>query len=80
MIIALINYALQTTSTCHGFQQLPEMNMDDLLYIHGNLHCRFTGNYGVLGVLDRLHDTDKVFRESSRFDKHRLIFSAKALT
>lgn len=29
MIIALINYALQTT--CHGFQQLPEMNMDDLL-------------------------------------------------
>lgn len=73
MIIALINYALQTT--CLGFQQLPEMNN-----IHGYLHCRFTGNYGVLGVLDRLHDTDKVFRESSRFNKHRLIFSAKALT
>lgn len=49
-------------------------------YIHGYFCYRFTGNYGVLGVLDRLHGTDKVFRESSRFKKHRLIFSAKALT
>lgn len=69
MTTALIKYALQTI--CHGFQQLPEC---------GYFCYRFTGNYGVLGVLDRLHGTDKVFRESSRFKKHRLIFSAKALT
>lgn len=41
---------------------------------------RFTGNYGVLGVLDRLHGTDKVFRESSRFRKHRFVFSSRTLT
>lgn len=69
--------AFSVTIIHHSGYHLPLLPSPEFHDFH---HLKFTGNYGVLGVLDRLHDTDKVFRESSRFKKHRLIFSAKALT
>ena len=33
-------------------------------------HYRFNQNYGVMGVLDRLHGTDKAFRRSKSHDRH----------
>ncbi|XP_061188760.1 fatty acid hydroxylase domain-containing protein 2-like [Saccostrea echinata] len=33
---------------------------------HDFHHLKFIGNYGVIGVLDRLHDTDKLFRKSRK--------------
>lgn len=34
---------------------------------------RFINNFGVLGILDRLHGTDNLFRQSKAFQRH--IFS-----
>lgn len=34
---------------------------------------RFNGNYGVLGWLDYFHGTDKNFRKSDSFKKHKLL-------
>ena len=31
---------------------------------------RFNQNYGVTGVLDRLHGTDKLFRQSKNYERH----------
>ena len=31
---------------------------------------RFNQNYGVLGVLDRLHGTDEQFRQSKNYERH----------
>lgn len=36
-------------------------------------HCRFNQNYGVLGVLDRLHGTDNQFRASKAYARHFLL-------
>ena len=64
---------------CGIIYELYFLNLEEMWYYIWAIFSRFTGNYGVLGILDRLHNTDKVFRESSRYRKHRLIFSAKAL-
>ncbi len=31
---------------------------------------RFNQNYGVFGVLDRLHGTDEQFRQSKNYERH----------
>ena len=38
------------------------------------LSFRFNQNFGVLGILDRLHGTDGAFRRSKSFDRHFMIF------
>ena len=50
-------------------------------YLH-NLDCRFNQNYGVLGILDRLHGTDGVFVNSIEHKRHFVLLglaSAKEL-
>lgn len=37
--------------------------------------CRFNANFGVLGVLDRLHGTDALFRRSKQYQRHILLLS-----
>jgi methylsterol monooxygenase len=34
---------------------------------------RFTNNFGVLGILDRLHGTDQNFRASKAYQRHILL-------
>ena len=34
------------------------------------LHYRFVNNFGVLGILDRLHGTDAMFRASKQYQRH----------
>ena len=36
---------------------------------------RFNQNYGVLGVLDRLHRTDAMFRKTKAYDRHIMLLS-----
>ncbi|CAI8001216.1 Fatty acid hydroxylase domain-containing protein 2 [Geodia barretti] len=33
----------------------------------------FNQNYGTFGLLDRLHGTDKLFRQSKEFERHRIL-------
>ena len=36
---------------------------------HDYHHEKFTGNYGLLGVMDRLHGTDRLWREKLAAEK-----------
>jgi len=35
--------------------------------------CRFINNFGMLGVLDRLHGTDSLFRASPAYQRHVML-------
>ncbi|XP_061188759.1 fatty acid hydroxylase domain-containing protein 2-like [Saccostrea echinata] len=78
LVTSLWWFAIAFTVTIihHSGYHLPLLPSPEFHDFH---HLKFTGNYGVLGVLDRLHGTDKLFRESSRYKKHRVIFSAATL-
>lgn len=39
------------------------------------LFLRFNQNFGVLGVLDRLHGTDSLFRNSKMYQRHIMLLS-----
>ncbi|XP_072040674.1 fatty acid hydroxylase domain-containing protein 2-like [Amphiura filiformis] len=40
---------------------------------HDFHHLKFTNNYGTLGILDRLHGTDNLFRQSKKYQRHILL-------
>lgn len=40
---------------------------------------RFVGNYGVSGLLGRLHGTDEAFRKSVQFQLDKVIFSPEEM-
>ena len=45
-------------------------------------YCRFNQLFGVLGILDRLHGTDDVYRQSKEYERHMILLglnSAKEL-
>ena len=44
-----------------------------------NLRVRFTNNFGVLGVLDRFHGTDNMFRNSKCYDRHIMLLGLTPL-
>lgn len=46
---------------------------------HDYHHLRFNNNYGVLGVLDRLHGTDRQFRQTDAYRRHLLLLSLAPL-
>lgn len=49
--------------------------------MYSTLHlCRFNQNFGVLGVLDRLHGTDANFKKTKAFERHTLLLSLTPLT
>lgn len=45
------------------------------ILILGHFLSRFTNNFGVLGVLDRLHGTDTNFRASKQYMRHFMLLS-----
>ena len=42
---------------------------------HDYHHLKFNQNFGVLGILDRIHGTDAVFRTTKSFERHILLLS-----
>lgn len=44
------------------------------------LVLRFNQCYGVLGVLDFLHGTDKMFRQTKAFERHKVLFGLTPLS
>ena len=50
-----------------------------IIFLFVPLCCRFTQNYGVLGVLDRLHGTDVMFRNSKAYDRHIMLLGLTPL-
>ena len=41
---------------------------------------RFVNNYGMLGVLDRLHGTDSLFRASKAYQRHIMLLGLVPLS
>lgn len=44
------------------------------------LFFRFVNNFGMLGVLDRLHGTDTLFRASKAYQRHVLLLGLVPLS
>jgi len=67
---------LQTTISHSGyhFPLLPSPEAHDF---H---HLKFNQNFGVLGVLDRLHGTDSLFRRTRAYARHIMFFGLTPLT
>ncbi|XP_071847605.1 fatty acid hydroxylase domain-containing protein 2-like [Apostichopus japonicus] len=68
----------QTTAMIHhcGYH-LPFLPSPEAHDFH---HLKFNYNFGVLGILDRLHGTDALFRESKQQYRHLTLLSLTPLT
>ncbi|XP_064383183.1 fatty acid hydroxylase domain-containing protein 2-like [Halichondria panicea] len=62
IIIAVVN-----TTISHSGYHLPFLPSSEAHDFH---HLKFNQNYGVFGVLDRLHGTDEQFRQSKNYERH----------
>ncbi|XP_054755994.2 fatty acid hydroxylase domain-containing protein 2-like [Lytechinus pictus] len=47
---------------------------------HDFHHLKFTNNYGTLGILDRLHGTDEMFRKTKPYLRHFLLLGLTPVT
>lgn len=63
---------LMTTTVSHCGYHLPFLPSPEA---HDYHHLKFNNNFGVLGVLDRLHGTDQQFRASKQYQRHFMLLS-----
>ncbi|RWS18811.1 fatty acid hydroxylase domain-containing protein 2-like protein [Leptotrombidium deliense] len=61
-----------TTLNDHSGYHLPFFPSPEAHDFH---HLKFTQNFGVLGILDRFHGTDNMFRNSKVYERHILLLS-----
>lgn len=59
--------ALVSTTISHSGYHFPFLPSPEAHDFH---HLKFNQNYGVLGLLDRLHGTDNLFRASKQYERH----------
>ncbi|CAO1380280.1 unnamed protein product [Diamesa tonsa] len=64
--------ALISTLVSHSGLHFPGFPSPEAHDFH---HLKFNQNFGMLGVLDRLHGTDTLFRASSAFPRHIMLLS-----
>jgi len=62
--------AITQTQISHGGYHLPFLPSPEAHDFH---HLNFTNNFGVLGVLDRLHGTDNTFIKTKAYDRHIML-------
>eukprot|EP01136_Pigoraptor_vietnamica_P029353 Opistho-1_new@87445 len=68
--------AIIVTVNVHSGYHFPLMPSPEFHDFH---HLKFNTNYGVIGVLDYLHGTDKKFRASKQFLNHKTLLSLDPL-
>ncbi|NWY12354.1 FXDC2 protein, partial [Aphelocoma coerulescens] len=76
-ISAWFSLALVTTSISHCGYHLPFLPSPEFHDFH---HLKFNQCYGVLGVLDFLHGTDRVFRQTKAFERHKVLLGLTPLS
>uniref|UniRef100_UPI00358F9596 fatty acid hydroxylase domain-containing protein 2 isoform X2 n=1 Tax=Myxine glutinosa TaxID=7769 RepID=UPI00358F9596 len=69
--------ALLSTSIAHSGYHFPLLPSPEAHDFH---HLKFNQCYGVLGVLDRLHGTDDLFRRSPAYSRHVLLLGLTPLS
>jgi len=62
--------AISSTQVSHGGYHLPFFPSPEAHDFH---HLKFTNNFGVMGVLDRLHGTDNMFVKTKAYDRHIML-------
>jgi len=68
--------ALISTLNSHSGYHLPFFPSPEA---HDYHHLKFNQCYGVLGILDYLHGTDKGFRASKEYERHIMLLGSKPL-
>jgi len=68
--------ALMSTSLSHSGYHFPFLPSPEAHDFH---HYKFTNNFGVLGILDNLHGTDRNFRASKAYERHYMSLSLTPL-
>lgn len=61
---------ITSTQISHGGYHLPFLPSPEA---HDYHHLKFINNFGVLGVLDRLHGTDRLFLKTKAYDRHIML-------
>uniref|UniRef100_G3T2W7 Fatty acid hydroxylase domain containing 2 n=1 Tax=Loxodonta africana TaxID=9785 RepID=G3T2W7_LOXAF len=69
--------ALIITTISHCGYHLPFLPSPEF---HDYHHLKFTQCYGVLGVLDHLHGTDTVFKQTKAYERHILLLGFTPLS
>ncbi|XP_071452437.1 fatty acid hydroxylase domain-containing protein 2 isoform X2 [Hetaerina americana] len=64
--------AILSTLNAHSGYHLPFMPSPEAHDFH---HLKFNQCYGVLGLMDRLHGTDSVFRSTTAYSRHIMMLS-----
>ncbi|XP_046870389.1 fatty acid hydroxylase domain-containing protein 2 isoform X1 [Hypomesus transpacificus] len=68
--------AFLSTNISHSGYHLPLLPSPEFHDFH---HLKFNQNFGVLGVLDRLHGTDSKFRKTKQCERHVLLLGTTPL-
>jgi sterol desaturase/sphingolipid hydroxylase (fatty acid hydroxylase superfamily) len=64
--------AILSTLNAHCGYHFPFLPSPEAHDFH---HLKFNQNFGVLGVLDRLHGTDSMFRKTKAYERHVMLLS-----
>ncbi|XP_032996242.1 fatty acid hydroxylase domain-containing protein 2 isoform X2 [Lacerta agilis] len=76
-IMAWNSLSFLATTISHCGYHLPFLPSPEFHDFH---HLKFNQCYGVLGVLDRLHGTDLLFKQTKAYERHSLLLSLTPLT
>ncbi|CAH1791368.1 unnamed protein product [Owenia fusiformis] len=71
-----LSLVIGSTTVSHCGYHLPFLPSPEA---HDYHHLKFNQNFGVLGVLDRLHGTDALFRASKQYSRHVLLLNTTPL-
>jgi len=72
VVTVWLSLAIMNTLYVHSGYHLPFLPSPEAHDFH---HLRFNENFGVLGLLDYIHGTDRQFRQSRQFQQHRVYFT-----
>ncbi|KAG8509248.1 Fatty acid hydroxylase domain-containing protein 2 [Galemys pyrenaicus] len=72
-----LSLALIVTTISHCGYHLPFLPSPEF---HDYHHLKFNQCYGVLGVLDHLHGTDAVFKQTKAYERHTLLLGFTPLS
>uniref|UniRef100_A0A8C8VFU0 Fatty acid hydroxylase domain containing 2 n=1 Tax=Pelusios castaneus TaxID=367368 RepID=A0A8C8VFU0_9SAUR len=76
-IMVWLCLAILATSISHCGYHLPFLPSPEFHDFH---HLKFNQCYGVLGVLDRLHGTDTLFKQTKAYERHFVLLGLTPLT
>jgi len=75
LLWAWIGISVLTTLITHSGYHLPFLVSAELHDFH---HLKFNYNFGVIGLLDKLHGTDVLFRKSKESIRHRTLLTLRS--